>query len=249
MQADHGGPLELVRRLVAEPEHDRVAVERLLDAALAEDAAGNAYFAIWSGKPERPSWLSSVELRRSREGSRSLLILAIDGSVCVAPAEVVAEYGEPDGLSRPNPADPASTAPRGEPAMAMTYYTYARAGAGGALAFGFRETGVASCVGRVVFSRDGCLEVRPIPTNTQARSGDVVRIGAGNIWEGTYENATGDSVRGPSAGLSVFVRGRPESTLRLRVGPGSRFEAGGESFEVREVRPDGVTICRHRPRR
>lgn len=173
MQADHGGPLELVRRLVAEPEHDRVAIERLLDTWLAEDAAGNAYFAIWSGKPERHSWLSSVELRRSREGSRSLLILAIDGSDCVSPAEVVAEYGEPDELSRPNPADAASSARPDGRANATTYYTYARSD--GALAFGFREPGGTPCLGRVVFSRDGRLEVRPIPTNTQAQFGEVVR--------------------------------------------------------------------------
>lgn len=237
------GPLEIVHRLTAEPEHDRATIERVLSTRLAEVDAVNPYYAVFTGEPNGPAWLSKVELRRSREGDRSLLILSLDASPCVTPSTIVAEYGQPDDVTRPSPSEAAGSAE--EDAGAITYYGYGRPGA--EVGFGFRAGGGATCLDNVTFSRDGCLEVRRIPSSAQAQFGDDVRIGAGNIWEGEYENAAGEAVRGPTAGLSVFVRGRPESTQRLRVGAGSRFTAAGESFEIREVRPDGVTLCRRAP--
>lgn len=162
---------------------------------------------------------------------------------CVTPREVVAEYGDPHDVMRPNPAEAAGLAE--EDGGAVAYYGYTRAGE--ELGFGFRAAGAATCLRSVTISRDGCLEVRRIPRGALAEFDGHMRIGAGNVWEGEYENAAGESVRGLSAGVTVFVRGRPESTLRLRVGSGSRFEAGGASFEVREVRSDGVTLCRRAP--
>lgn len=93
-------------------------------------------------------------------------------------------------------------------------------------------------------SRNGCLESVEILSNTQSQFGSDVRIGVGNIWAGPYEDERGATRHGLSVGLSVFVRGRPAENLRVRVGPASRFRAGGEEFRVLEVRPGGVKLCR-----
>lgn len=92
--------------------------------------------------------------------------------------------------------------------------------------------------------RSACLESAEIRSNTQRQFGDRIRIGVGNIWMGDYQTEQGGIEHGLSAGLSAFVRDRRDQNLRLRVGAGSRFQAGGEVFRVLEVRESAVRLCR-----
>lgn len=228
------GPLELVARLAAEPEHDPATLERMLGTPLVEEEpGGTAHYAVYRRVPEEPAWLSSVELRRARRGTASLLILTLDPSTCLTPKMLLAQYGEPEGLT---PASPESH-------RRTTTYRYARGDDD--FAFAFRPTAGRSCLVEVVIDRirNRCVEVSTIRSNVQAHFGERIRLGIGNIWEGEYTNEAGAIVRGLSAGITVFVRDRPDETQRLRIGPGSRFQAGSEAFRVEDVYPKGAALC------
>jgi hypothetical protein len=246
------GPLELVQRLLAEPEQDRATLERMFDLHLREVetvgnpdfVVGNPYYVLYEGKPENPAWLSRLELRRARWRTASLLILEIEPEPCHSPDVLLTEYGQPEVLNIPAPHGGHSG--HGGPRSAY-YYRYTRGSDD--LSFGFQRMDQGSCLNAVVLdrTRNRCVEVRTIQKNTVAQFGEGIRIGGGNIWEGEYESGSGEIKRGLSAGISVVVRDRPAEELRLRVGPGSRFEAGGQSFRVEGVAPDSVTLCRLTP--
>ncbi|MGH7563266.1 MAG: hypothetical protein ACREK5_02450 [Gemmatimonadota bacterium] len=226
--------LELVARLVAEPDHDPATLERIIGVPLREaKTEGNPQHVVYEGRPEDRPWLSRVELRRARATASSLLVLNLDQEVCGSTHHVLAEYGEPDDLIPPFP--------HGGPRV--TYYRYDRED--GHLAFGFGSTDQGSCLNSVILDRlrGHCLESVEIRSNTQGHFGEDVHIGVGNIWVAEYENERGAIEHGLSAAVTV-VRDRPAENLRLRVGPGSRFLVGGEEFRVLEVHRGGVRLCR-----
>lgn len=228
-------PLELVAHLAAEPEHDRPTLEDRLGVRLREAGdRSNPYYDIYEGAPSDPAWLTGLELRRARQGTASLLIVELAPEPCVSKAAVFEEYGEPEDVELPSP--------HGGPRI--TYYGYRRGDDD--LAFGFQPAAGGDCLAQAVFdrARGRCVEVVTIRSNTQAGFGGAVDIGAGNIWEGEYEDAAGNVRQGLSAALAVRARGAPDEEFTLRAGPGTRFEAAGDNFRVQEVETNGVTVCR-----
>jgi hypothetical protein len=83
-----------------------------------------------------------------------------------------------------------------------------------------------------------------VRSNTQATIGDL-RIGAGNIWEDTYETQAGNTATALGAGVSVFVRGDDSQNVRTRVHAGDTFDVAGRRIEIREITDEAVVLAIH----
>lgn len=81
-----------------------------------------------------------------------------------------------------------------------------------------------------------------IADTTQAQFGDTLRVGAGNIWEDSYETADGTTTSGLTAGLWLFVRGRPELDRHERVHAGQVLAIDGHTLSVLAVEAEGVSL-------
>jgi hypothetical protein len=82
-----------------------------------------------------------------------------------------------------------------------------------------------------------------IEASTQATFDDTLRIGAGNIWDEDYTDASGQPQHGLTAGLWLFVRDRAELNRRERVYPGQILEVAGYKIVVTEVGEDAVVLA------
>jgi hypothetical protein len=93
-------------------------------------------------------------------------------------------------------------------------------------------------------TEEGDVEVVTVRSNTQATIGDL-RIGAGNIWEDTYETQAGNTATALGAGVSVFVRGDDSQNVRTRVHAGDTFDVAGRRIEIREITDEAVVLAIH----
>jgi hypothetical protein len=85
------------------------------------------------------------------------------------------------------------------------------------------------------------MDVITITENTQATRGDL-KIGAGNIWEEEYVDATGAKKKGPTAGLWIYVRNDDSKNQTVRVHPGQILHVASFTLEVKSVTEDSVAL-------
>lgn len=90
--------------------------------------------------------------------------------------------------------------------------------------------------------RDDEANTQFIADTTQAQFGATLRVGAGNIWEDSYTTADGATASGLTAGLWLFVRGRPELDRHERVHEGQVLAIAGHTLTVLAVEAGGVSL-------